>query len=126
MDEPPRTRYSADHAWFRSEGDGQVTVGVAERISRILTLVELVEAAPAGSRLAAGDRLFTIESQKAEIEVAAPAPLEVTHVNEELARDPMLVRMDPRGRGWVLRARMADADFARLLDELDYRALPTD
>jgi glycine cleavage system H protein len=120
---PPRPglRYTPDHLWLRREG-GAVVVGVTDRVSRILTLVTSVELPAPGARLEAGEELATIESQKTTVTVQAPCPLEVLEANPELPGDPMLVRLEPYGRGWLVRVRLAEGAWARLLDERRYRA----
>src|SRR5438067_1897230 len=113
-------RYSADHLWLRRDGDG-VTLGIAEQISRILTWVNEVRLPKPGACLAPGDELATIESQKASIELPAPVGLAIVAINEALESNPMLVRLDPRGRGWLARVELADGSWERLLDETAYR-----
>jgi glycine cleavage system H protein len=114
-----RLRFSEDHLWFARDG-GCVTVGVTERISRILTWVNGVALPPVGARLVAGEELATIDSQKVEISLTTPIALDVVTVNDALAGDPMLVRMDPRGTGWLLRAAIEDEQWSRLLAPTAY------
>jgi hypothetical protein len=73
-----------------------------------------------GTKLDAGDELATIDSQKAEIAVQAPAALEVLDANDALVRDPMLVRMEPLGRGWLVVAALEAGSWGRLLTLADY------
>lgn len=115
-------RYSEEHLWLRREG-ARVTVGVTERISRILTLVSAVSLPDAGAHLAPGEELVAIDSQKALIVVPAPVALEVVALNGDLARDPMLVRLEPRTGGWLLRAGLADGAWERLLPPTAYEEL---
>lgn len=96
-------------------------MGVTERISRILTLVATVEMPPPGTSLTSGDELATIEDQKAVIEIPAPAPLEVVALNNKVIADPMLVRMDPYGRGWLMRVRLYEDGWEELLDATAYQ-----
>lgn len=119
---PRGLRYSADHLWFRREGD-LVTVGVTQQVSRILTWVNAVDLPFPDTSVAAGEELGSIESQKTDIAISAPVPLRVTAVNEEIASDPMLVRMDPYGRGWLFQAVIDDHAWEQLLDEAAYKAV---
>jgi len=112
-------RYSPEHLWLRHDGE-RVTVGVTEQISRILTWVKAVELPAPGTHLAAGEELAMIESQKADISIAAPAALEVLAVNDLLATEPMLVRMEPRGRGWLLAASLESDAWRQLLEPAEY------
>jgi glycine cleavage system H protein len=107
-------RYSPDHLWLSRDGE-RVTIGVTERVSRSLTWVHSVALPRPGDRLAAGDALAEIDSQKADIEVPAPAALEIVAVNEALGSDPMLVRMDPRGDGWLATAKLEPGAWEHLL-----------
>jgi glycine cleavage system H protein len=123
-------RYSEEHLWFAREAatdgagaDVVVTIGVTERISRILTLVNAVELPAAGTRLEAGAELASIDSQKALIAVAAPVRLEIVAVNGRLSSEPMLVRLDPRGEGWLVRASLGEEAWAALLDVDAYERL---
>ena len=115
-------RYSRDHLWLRHDG-GHVTIGVTEKISRILTWVNEVALPAPGSRIANGAPLAEIDSQKADIAVPAPAALDVVAVNDALRTEPMLVRMDPRGQGWLVTAVLDDGEWRRLLDSAAYDEL---
>jgi glycine cleavage system H protein len=119
---PHELRYTDDHLWFRQEGD-HVTVGVTQQVSRILTWVNAVDLPAPGTSAAAGEELGSIESQKTDIAISVPVPLRVIAVNEALSADPMLVRMDPYGRGWLFQAVIDDHAWEQLLDEDAYQAV---
>lgn len=117
----PATRYSDTHLWFSRERAGdEVRVGITERIAGALTLVQEVSLPQPSSRVTAGHELVRIDSQKAEFEIAAPVDLDVLTVNEDLAADPLLVRLEPRAHGWLLTARLAPEHWAGLLDHAAY------
>ncbi len=122
MEVTEEVRYSPEHVWLRRDGD-RVTLGVTEQISRILTWVHAVSLPAPGTRLAPGDELATIDSQKADISIPAPAAMEVMAVNDLLASEPMLVRMEPRGRGWLLAASLQGGAWEELLDAAEYDEL---
>lgn len=124
-DDDPGLRYSEEHLWFRRE-DGRVTIGVTPRIARILTIVAAVELPAPGTRLRSADELAVIESQKATILVAAPLPLQIVAVNDDVINDPMLVRTEPWGRGWLVQAELEEDGWSRLLDGAAYAAVTTD
>src|SRR5216117_1379718 len=117
-------RYSEEHLWLRRRA-GAVCVGVTEQISRVLTWVTQVDLAPPSTRLDAGDQLVTIDSQKAVIVLAAPVALTVVTVNDALFTDPMLVRMDPHGRGWLVEVSLQASGWERLLTPDEYRRVVT-
>ena len=113
------------HLWFQRE-DIHVTIGVTEKIARILTIVSFVELPAPGAQLAAGDELAVIESQKATIWVAAPLPLQIVAVNDEVTNDPMLVRTESYGSGWLIQAQLEDDGWERLLDATAYASVTTE
>ena len=121
----PTLRYSDEHLWFRRE-DSHVTIGVTEKIARILTIVSFVQLPAPGAQLAAGDEVAVIESQKATIWVAAPLPLQIVAVNDEVTNDPMLVRTEPYGSGWLIQAQLEDDGWERLLDATAYASVTTE
>ena len=114
-------RYSEDHLWFRM-AHGHVTAGITDEISRVLTWVNGVDLPAAGARLAAGDELAAIDSQKAVFILSAPVSLEILAVNEALFADPMLVRLEPDGRGWLVEVSLESGGWERLLDPDAYSA----
>ena len=112
-------RYSEDHLWFR-QVQGSLIAGITEEISRVLTWVNRVDLPADGAQLAAGDELATIDSQKAVFVLPAPVSLEVLAVNEALSADPMLVRLEPHGRGWLVEVSLEPGGWERLLDPRAY------
>jgi glycine cleavage system H protein len=115
-------RYSPDHLWLRQDGSG-VTIGVTEKISRMLTWVNEVALPTPGADFEEGDQLAEIDSQKADIAIPAPTALQVMTVNDALRSEPMLVRMEPRGRGWLVVATLVEGGWERLLEPAAYDAL---
>lgn len=114
-------RYSEDHLWFR-RAERRVSVGVTEQISRVLTWVTRVDLPAPGAQLDAGEELVTIDSQKTVFVLPAPVGLEVITVNEELLVDPMLVRMEPRRRGWLVEATLEEGGWEQLIEPDAYDA----
>jgi glycine cleavage system H lipoate-binding protein len=49
------------------------------------------------------------------VSVTAPVRLEVQSVNDELMRDPMLIRIDPLGRGWLVRRAVSNTGWDELM-----------
>lgn len=121
----PGLRYSDEHLWFRRE-DRRVTIGVTERIARILTIVAAVELPASGARLGSEDELAVIESQKATILVTAPLPLHIVAVNDDVINNPMLVRTEPFTRGWLVQAELEEDGWDGLLDAAAYAIVTTD
>lgn len=113
-------RYTADHLWLRPSADG-ITIGITERVAEALTLVNAVDL-PAPGPVEANTQLALIDAQKVAWEIPAPFALNVTDTNNQLRDNPMLVRTDPRGDGWLIRCTLDHPDdWADLLDETTYQ-----
>jgi glycine cleavage system H protein len=116
-------RYSSDHLWLL-RGERDVTIGITDRAAGVLTLINAVDLPQPGAALAAGCELAVVDAQKVLLEIPAPVPMHVTEVNDGLAKDPMLIRTDPRGEGWLVRCILdREEDWNSLLDEAAYQAL---
>jgi glycine cleavage system H protein len=116
-------RYSSDHLWLQRTERG-VTIGITDRAAGALTLINAVDLPRPGTGAAAGCELAVIDAQKVLLELPAPVPLHITEVNDRLAKEPMLIRTDPRGDGWLIRCTLDhEDDWNQLLDEAAYQAL---
>jgi glycine cleavage system H protein len=116
-------RYSSDHLWLLRTERG-ITIGITERAAGVLTLINAVDLPQPGAAVAADAELALIDAQKVLLEIPAPVPMHITEVNDRLAREPMLIRIDPRGDGWLIRCTLdREDDWTRLLDEAAYQAL---
>jgi glycine cleavage system H protein len=114
------TRYTKDHEYIRVDGDTG-TVGITDYAQGQLGDVVFVELPALGKALAKGAEAAVVESVKAASEIYAPVSGEVVEVNSDLESAPSTVNEDPKGRGWFLRLRIADAsELAGLMTEDQY------
>ncbi len=116
--------------WFQktheyiAEIDGEYRVGISEFAAQELGDITFVELPEVGATFTRGDSFGTVESVKAVSDVYAPADLEVTAVNEELADEPEKVNADPQGDGWFIKAKLSDASqLDDLMSKADYDAM---
>ncbi|MHB2166967.1 glycine cleavage system protein GcvH [Alsobacter sp. R-9] len=114
------TRYTKDHEYIRVEGDTGI-VGITDYAQQQLGDVVFVELPQVGKAVAKGGETAVVESVKAASEIYAPVSGEVVEVNGELEGAPGTVNEDPRGRGWFLKIRIADASqLGELMTEDQY------
>ena len=114
------TRYTKDHEYIRIEGDTG-TVGITDYAQQQLGDVVFVELPPLGKALGKGAEAAVVESVKAASEVYAPVAGEVVEVNGDLESAPGTVNEDPKGRGWFMKIRVADAsELQGLMTEDQY------
>jgi glycine cleavage system H lipoate-binding protein len=104
--------------WVTAEPDGTTRLGLEGGLAAEDAFITGVRFAQAGSRLAAGDVLCTLELktkvcegnsctyQASELTLRAPAPLVIAQTNPMVKADPLLLQIDPRGTGWIAIARI--------------------
>ena len=113
--------YSESGVWVHLE-DGSARVGVSDYLQQASGDIAFVDVRPAGTVLAAGDELASIETIKAILSVQSPVAGTVQRVNEALEESPELVNEAPYGDGWLAVMEPHDwpADRANLLDAEHY------
>jgi glycine cleavage system H protein len=120
---PDDLKYTEEHEYVRSKGDGVVEVGITDYAQGELGDVVYVELPSVGTKLGKQDVFGTIEAVKAVSELFSPIAGEVTEVNPRLDGEPALVNSDPYGEGWMIRIRADDpAAVDGLMDAGAYEA----
>jgi glycine cleavage system H protein len=120
---PEALRYTADHEWFRPDGQ-EVLVGITDHAQGQLTDVVFVDLPQLGKTVAAHGTVLTLESVKTVADVYAPVAGTVTAVNDQLKAHPELINQDPYGNGWIFRLRpAAPLGPSEGLSAAEYKAL---
>ncbi|NHN54710.1 glycine cleavage system protein GcvH [Calidifontibacter sp. DB0510] len=119
LEYPADLRYTADHEWVRTNGDGAVRVGITAYAQDALGDVVYVSLPSVGDALTAGDSCGEVESTKSVSDLYAPLDGEVTAVNEALDATPELVNSDPYGEGWMYELKLADPAAVDALQDRD-------
>ena len=116
-------KYTPDHEWIQTEGNGPATVGITVHAQDALGDVVFVDLPEVGRTYAQGEVAGVVESVKAAADVYMPVNGEVTEVNEALRADPSLANSDPLGQGWFFKVKLANpAELEPLMDETAYTA----
>jgi glycine cleavage system H protein len=105
---PDDLKYTEEHEYVRTRGDGLVEVGITDYAQGELGDVVYVELPSVGTKLGKHDVFGTIEAVKAVSELFSPLAGEVVEVNGRLDGEPALVNGDPYGEGWMIRIRPDD------------------
>lgn len=108
--------YSRAGVWARVDGR-RVTVGVSDYLQQRNGDVAFADVVEAGTTVAVGDELATLETIKVDMELPAPVSGLVVAVNEALELEAELVNQDPYGDGWlaIIEASNWPAEQAGLL-----------
>jgi glycine cleavage system H protein len=123
---PDDLRYTPEHEWVRTTGDGTVRVGVTDYAQESLGDIVFVQLPEPGSTVEAGEPLGEIESTKSVSDLFAPVAGTVSVRNDDLDAQPELVNTDPYGEGWMVEITVSDpSTLDGLLDAKAYEELIT-
>ncbi len=115
--------YTDEGVWVKPEGEW-VRIGVSDFMQQHSGDVAFAEVKPAGTQLASGEELATIETIKVNISISSPVSGEIRQINPSMASAPEAINQDPYGAGWLALVRTADwqADTPHLLEPQAYFA----
>lgn len=115
-------KYTDEHEWISIEGDVG-TIGISAYAQEQLGDVVFVDVPQAGRKIAKGESVAVVESVKAASDIYAPASGEVVEANAALADTPGDVNVEPMGKGWFFKMRLADkSELDGLMDQAAYDA----
>ncbi|HSL92744.1 MAG TPA: glycine cleavage system protein H [Candidatus Limnocylindrales bacterium] len=97
--------YHQGHGWLRPEPGSVGVVGLDDFAQKLIGKIDAVELPPVGSRLAQGDRGWSLVVDAVPIPMLSPVAGEVVEVNQEVLRSPEILREDPYGKGWLLKVK---------------------
>jgi glycine cleavage system H protein len=107
---PDRMRYHPGHAWCLTERKGVERVGVDDFAARLAGRIDSIELPRRGQWLRQGQKAWSFTRNGEKTEMASPIEGEVLQINEEVLRDPTLLRHDPYGTGWLMTMEVPDPE----------------
>jgi glycine cleavage system H protein len=121
---PEDLKYTSEHEWVRTPGDGEgtVRVGITDYAQDALGDIVYVSLPDVGAEVEGGTAVGELESTKSVSEIYAPVSGRVAARNDSLDGSPELVNTDPYGAGWLFEIVPADESaVAGLLDAAAYQ-----
>jgi glycine cleavage system H lipoate-binding protein len=107
---PEELRYHHGHSWTFRERKNLARIGADEFAAVLSGGIEKIELPKPGQWVRQGQKAWSI-TRKGEItEMVSPTEGEVIEINEELLKDPSLLRKDPYGRGWLMTVHVPDEE----------------
>jgi len=100
--------YAPNHLWIRVEPDGRARLGVDDFAPKLLGHVDAIEAVQPGTAVRKGQPLLRLRQGDRVIVLRAPVSGRVLRVNEDLLKNPQLLKDDPYLQGWVLEVEPDD------------------
>ncbi len=123
MNFPSDLKYTKDHEWIRVEGD-IATIGITDFAQKELGDIVYVDVNTVGETVEKDAVFGTVEAVKTVSDLFMPVTAEVLEVNKDIDSSPEIVNKDPYGKGWMIKAKIADAgQLAALLSVDDYKKL---
>ena len=114
--------YTKEHLWVKADGNDAI-IGITDYGQHQLGDVVYVELPEANIDIEAGDKVVSVESVKAAIDVFSPLTGKIISINEDLKEDPSLINTDPYGEGWLFEIQMTDpSELEDLMTFEDYKA----
>lgn len=102
---PERLYYHQGHSWAMPEEGGLVRVGIDDFAQKLVGKVDGVELPPIGSRVAQGEKGWSLRAGAKTIDMLSPVDGNVVAVNEQLLKSPGDIGKDPYGQSWLLKVQ---------------------
>ncbi len=110
MELPKDLKYTKEHEWIRTEGDGSVVVGITDYAQDSLGDVVYVELPQEGASVTKNEPFGVVESVKAVSDLYSPVSGTVTEVNDSLVDSPEVINEDPYGDAWMIKVELTNPD----------------
>jgi glycine cleavage system H protein len=107
---PDKLAYHPGHSWLAHERKNLVRVGADEFAAALAGTVEKIELPKPGQWVRQGQKTWALYRNGEKTEMVSPTEGEIVEINQELVRDPSLLRRDPYGRGWVATIHVPDEE----------------
>ena len=98
------------HTWMKTDllspnRERLVKVGLDDFAQKLIGKVDAIDLPAVGSRLAQGEKGWSLMVDSVPIPMLSPVDGEVVAVNQEVLRSPEVLRRDPYGAGWLLKVK---------------------
>lgn len=107
---PEKLGYHSGHSWLARERRNLVRVGADEFAAALAGRVDKIELPKPGQWVRQGQKTWSLFRNGEMTEMVSPTEGEIVEVNQELLRDPSLLRRDPYGSGWVATIHVPDEE----------------
>lgn len=107
---PKNVRYHAGHAWLQRERRNIARTGADEFAAALAGNVDKIELPKPGQWVRQGQKAWALYRNGEKTEMVSPIEGEVIEINQEVVKDPKLLRDDPYGRGWLMTVHVPDEE----------------
>jgi glycine cleavage system H protein len=107
---PEGLRYHPGHTWLVRERPHFARVGADEFAAKLAGKIERLELPKPGQWIRQGQAAWTLLRKEERASMISPIEGEVVEINQELVKDPSLLRHDPYGKGWLFTVHVPDEE----------------
>jgi glycine cleavage system H protein len=107
---PTNISYHPGHSWLVRERKNVVRVGADEFAAALVGKVESIELPKPGQWIRQGQKVVSFFRDGQKTEMVSPTEGEVLEINPEVLRNPIALRNDPYGRGWLVTVHVPDEE----------------
>ncbi len=107
---PDNLRYHAGHAWLLRERRNIARTGADEFAAALAGDISQIELPKPGQWVRQGQKAWTLHRNGETTEMVSPTEGEVIEVNQDVVKNPALLRDDPYGRGWLMTVNVPDEE----------------
>lgn len=107
---PDDLRYHPGHTWILQERRNYERIGVDEFAAALSGKIEKIELPRKGHWIRQGQKIATITRNGQKTELVSPTEGEVVEINDDVLKNPALLRQDPYGKGWLASVHVPDED----------------
>jgi len=107
---PDSPSYHAGHTWLLRGPAGEARVGADEFAAALAGRIEKIALPSPGELVRQGQRIIGFFRNGQATEMVSPVEGRVLEANSEVLQNPSLLRLDPFGKGWLLRVRVEDEE----------------
>ena len=107
---PEGLRYHPGHTWLLRERPHFARVGVDEFAAKLAGNIEKLELPKPGQWIRQGQTSWNVLRKGEKASMISPIEGEVVEINQELVKDPSLLRHDPYGKGWLFTVHVPDEE----------------
>jgi glycine cleavage system H protein len=107
---PMSVSYHSGHSWLVQERKNVVRVGADEFAAALLGKIEKIELPKPGQWIRQGQKVLSFFRDGVKTEMVSPTEGEVMEVNNELVKNPAILRTDPYGKGWMVAVHVPDEE----------------
>ena len=107
---PRDVRYHQGHSWLLRERKNLARVGMDEFAAVVAGDLERIDLPKPGQWLRQGQKAWMLVRHGETAEMVSPIEGEVVAVNEDVLKDPSLLRRDPYANGWLMTVNVPDEE----------------